>query len=148
VVIFRTWKYFPAILHGQFLPSNFFTLKSYDERFLRYGRGTVLLAAFVFKLYGASRAFLTSQWRNLTVGQIMLLPNYVIVTSKTLWTLHGAWKRMRPLGHPVQREITWFLTFGVRHWFHYNELSKTKPFFSFKIIHGNIWLFLRFKCHF
>jgi len=53
-------------------------------------------AAFVSTLHGASRAFLTSEWRNLTVGQIMFLPNYVIVTSKTLCSLRGAWKRMRP----------------------------------------------------
>jgi len=26
------------------------------------------MAAFVFKLHGASRAYLTSQWRNLAVG--------------------------------------------------------------------------------
>jgi len=45
---------------------------------------------------GASRANVTSQWRNMTVGQIMVLPNYVIVTSKTLCSLHEAWKRMRP----------------------------------------------------
>jgi len=42
------------------------------------------MAAFVFKLHGASKTFLTSQWRNLTVGQIMVFPNYVIVTSKKL----------------------------------------------------------------
>jgi len=42
------------------------------------------MAAFVLTLHGASRAFLTSQWRNLTLGQITVLPNYVIVTSKTL----------------------------------------------------------------
>jgi len=32
-----------------------------------------------------------------TVGQIMVLANYVIVTSKMLCSLHGAWKRMQTL---------------------------------------------------
>jgi len=27
----------------------------------------------------------------------MVFPNYVIVMSKTLWLVHGAWKRMRPV---------------------------------------------------
>jgi len=54
------------------------------------------LAAFVFTLRGVSRAFLTSQWRNLTVGQTMILLNYVIVTSNTLCLLHGDWKQMQP----------------------------------------------------
>jgi len=27
----------------------------------------------------------------------MVLPNYVIVTSNTLCSLHGAWKRIRPI---------------------------------------------------
>jgi len=30
----------------------------------------------------------------LTIDQSMVLPNYVIVTSKTLCSLYGAWKRM------------------------------------------------------
>jgi len=53
-------------------------------------------ATFLFTLNGASRAFLTSQWRSLTIGQSMVLANYVIVTSKTLCSLYGAWKRIRP----------------------------------------------------
>jgi len=52
------------------------------------------VVAFIFRPHGTSRAILTSQGRNLT---IMILPNYVIVTSKTLCSLHGAWNRMQPI---------------------------------------------------
>jgi len=41
----------------------------------------IIVGAFVFTHHGASRAFLT-------VGQIMIFPNYVIVTSKPLCSLH------------------------------------------------------------
>jgi len=48
------------------------------------------VAAFVFKLHEASRAFLTSRWRNLAKPLFDQRSNYVILTSKTLCSLHGA----------------------------------------------------------
>jgi len=56
----------------------------------------MIQAAFVFKLHRATRAFLTSRWRNLAKLSFNQLSNYVIVMLKRLCSLHGAWKRMRP----------------------------------------------------
>jgi len=46
-------------------------------------RSNDTVAAFVFTLYGANRAFLTSQRRNLTIGQIMVLPKNAPWSLKT-----------------------------------------------------------------
>lgn len=69
----------------------------FEKQLLNYfgqdgNRHVVMLVAFVFMLHIASRANVRSQWHNMTVRQIMVLPDFIIIMSHLLCSLQGAWK--------------------------------------------------------